>query len=167
MYDKEYQKQYRELNKEKIEQLRIYHYIKRKKEVLQSRFDEIKDIKFYDIEGYEGEFVISKCGKIMNAKTFRLKSIRKDRYGYQIVTLKNKTHILHRLLALTFIPNPDPTNLNEINHLNGIKDDNRLENLEWSNRRLNMLHAHKMGLWKSNLIQWHEKKKKKLESGKL
>lgn len=55
-----------------------------------------------------------------------------------------KVFSLHRLIALLYIPNTD--NKPEINHINGIKKDNRIENLEWSTRSENMEHAYKMGL---------------------
>ena len=60
----------------------------------------------------------------------------KDKKGY------NK-HI-HRLVAQAFIPNPD--NLPCINHINGIRHDNSLSNLEWCTHRHNMQHAWKTGL---------------------
>lgn len=56
---------------------------------------------------------------------------------------KNKYPTIHRLLALAFIPNPH--DLEQVNHINGEKDDNRLENLEWVSRKRNAEHAYEIG----------------------
>jgi hypothetical protein len=71
--------------------------------------------------------------------------------GYTQVRLRgdiNKTYLLHRLVAQMFLPNPE--NKPQINHINGNKADNRLENLEWATRSQNMTHAYKMGLAKGH-----------------
>lgn len=67
-------------------------------------------------------------------------------YKYITISIKNKpTKItLHRLLALTFIQNPD--NKPHINHKDGNKLNNSLSNLEWCTHQENMIHAHKTGL---------------------
>ncbi len=67
------------------------------------------------------------------------------KYGlYTHINLQNKTFSIHRLVANTFIPNPE--NKLQINHINGKRDDNRVENLEWCTNQENMDHA-----WNQNI----------------
>jgi hypothetical protein len=60
--------------------------------------------------------------------------------GYEYIRIKGVPRSgLHRFIAEAFIPNPE--NKPEVNHINGIKNDNRISNLEWSTRLENMNHA--------------------------
>ena len=64
--------------------------------------------------------------------------------GYLSTRFDNKNHLVHRLIAQKYIPNPD--NKRTVNHINGVKDDNRVENLEWNTYQENNQHAHDTGL---------------------
>lgn len=94
------------------------------------------------IPGYPG-YEASPLGGVRNAKTKReIKTAAKAK-KYHMVTLSGKQIAAHRLVALTFIPNPD--NLAFVNHKDGNKRNNCIDNLEWITHKDNVRHAVAMG----------------------
>ena len=78
---------------------------------------------------------------------------------YAYVHLAGKSQLVHRLVATTFIPNP--MGYSEVNHINGDKLDNRVENLEWCDRSMNMKHAYANGYLADSLAKAFDARRKK------
>lgn len=115
-----------------------------------------------DIERFEGCYQVStlgnvrsidryvKCGE--NGIKFQLgKTLKqsKNKYGYMQVRLsksrKNKfSYTVHRLVAIAFIPNDN--NYDQVNHIDGNKQNNYIENIEWCDNSYNQIHAYQNGL---------------------
>ena len=73
----------------------------------------------------------AKIQMIRNRKTKRTLAIYTKKDGYQCVKLDGHKRFFQRVIALQLIPNPDPEHLTEVNNKNHIRNDSRLENLEW------------------------------------
>lgn len=113
-------------------------------------------MKWKEIKGYEGKYMISEDGNIVSlprdcGRSSRLEERpRKQsvKRGYATCALSNnkiiKHLLVHRLVAYAFIPNPK--NLPQINHIDGNKSNNHVSNLEWCDRSHNQVHARKMKL---------------------
>ena len=95
-----------------------------------------------------GNYLVYQDGKVFSLNRNKFLKPAYDERGYLRVGLSNngvaKTYKLHRLIAEMFIPKIDGKN--QVNHINGIKDDNRVENLEWCNNAENQQHAWDNGL---------------------
>lgn len=111
----------------------------------------ILEQKFVVIKGFEN-YIIYENGEIINTKFNRSINHCDNGRGYRIVGLSNngkvKLKTMHRLLAEAFIPNPN--NYPQINHIDGIKDNNSLDNLEWCTNQQNNQHAWAIGLKKTS-----------------
>ena len=101
------------------------------------------------IKKYNSYEIDSNGNVYRNGKTIKCSLNSK---GYKRVTMsengKIKREFVHRLVAKLFIPNP--LNLPQVNHINGDKQDNRVENLEWCNNSQNQIHALKNKLRKAS-----------------
>lgn len=106
--------------------------------------------------GYDGVYQVSTFGNVRSfygnsnahkknyvVKNPRLLKFRLNRGGYYDVCLrfnnKQKTTVVHRLVGITFIPNPE--NKSQLNHIDGNKKNNRKDNLEWNTHSENIQHA--------------------------
>lgn len=113
------------------------------------------------VKGYEGYYQISNLGRVKSVERYvwwpglncyhllkeRIMKPQLCRKGYARVQFKvdnvSKSFAVHRMVAEAFIPNPEGKL--EVNHINSIRDDNRLENLEWATHSENQVHAYKFG----------------------
>ncbi len=106
-----------------------------------------------DIKGYEGLYQISNLGRVKSLRKIRGIQIQKEKIltlqpikgGYYRAKLckngKEKSYLVHRLVAETFIPEHFT-----VNHKDGNKSNNTVDNLEWVTQKENNIHAYKMGL---------------------
>lgn len=110
-----------------------------------------------DIQGYEGLYQVSNLGRVkrlkfINGTTFFDREIilkqSLNKRGYCFISLSKRnikcSKAVHRLVSQAFIPNPK--NKSEVNHIDGNKQNNNVNNLEWSTREENIQHAYNNGL---------------------
>lgn len=113
---------------------------------------------FKQVPDYE-LYLCSNYGRVFSIKSEKFLKPTPDKDGYLQVAFhkngKEKKAKVHRVVAELFIPNPD--NKREVNHVNGIKSDNRADNLEWCTRSENAIHAYKTGLMKSGEERYNAK----------
>jgi hypothetical protein len=93
---------------------------------------------------YKKNYVVYSNGGVYNLKLGRFQKLTNHTQGYLTVKINGKNMKHHRVVAECFIPNLE--NKATVNHINGIKSDNRIENLEWNTQKENNLHAYANGL---------------------
>lgn len=112
------------------------------------------------MKDYEGYYEVSNKGRIKSLERKQGNRMLKEkilklpiyRTGYPYVFLskngKNKKYTIHRLVAEAFIPNPE--NKPVVNHIDSVRDNNFVENLEWATVSENMFHAYTLGGQRKN-----------------
>lgn len=123
----------------------------------------MKDTQLNTYEEWKiiSEFPKYEVSNLGNVRNFKTKHILKPRLnkqnGYLVINLmkdgKKHTKTLHRLVAITFLENLN--NLPEVNHIDGNKRNNKMNNLEWCTRSYNKKHCYKMNLRKSPKSRKH------------
>lgn len=119
---------------------------------MQEIWKDIKDYPNYQISNF-GRVKALKFYSNIHKKYYDRELILKEktnRFGYKFVGLSNengrKSKMIHRLVAEHFIEKK--INNYEVNHIDGNKSNNRVDNLEWCSRRDNVLHSYRLGLKK-------------------
>ncbi len=108
---------------------------------------------FRPIVGYESLYSVSNIGRVKSHISNRILKPLLRKTGYlEICLYKNKRkkyYLLHRVVAETFLEPIEGAN--EINHIDGDKTNNCIENIEWSTRKQNLQHAYENGLRKDDV----------------
>lgn len=100
--------------------------------------------KWLPVKGFEGYYEVSNKGNIRRTKSKRVRAISHTNCYSHILLCKNGEHTtlrVHRLVAEAFLPEIEGKN--HVNHINGNKNDNRVENLQWVTQAENNLHAYR------------------------
>lgn len=109
-------------------------------------------MEYKDIPGFSN-YQISKDESVWSKHYNKILKPKIDRYGYYVINMINDEGIrkfptIHRLVAITYIPNPD--NKPQVNHKDGNKLNNNISNLEWVTCKENILHSYSADLNKNH-----------------
>ena len=134
------------------------------KELKKYKDEVIKPVKFY-----EPYYLVSTYGRVFSKNYRKTGKVKELAYSY-LKDPRRKNHscyvrskmwhikkytptVIHRLVAITFIKNPN--NYNQVNHIDGNKSNNHVSNLEWVNNSMNQKHAFEKGLQRSRAGEGH------------
>ena len=119
---------------------------------MQERKKKLKCEIYRDIPGYEGLYQVSNLGNVKSVRNNKVLSQTNHKEGYKLVSVsvnsKHKELTVHRLVALAFIQNPK--GYRDVNHKDGNKSNNVLENLEWVSHSENIKHSYEVLKQKRN-----------------
>lgn len=90
------------------------------------------------LNGKISNYLISDSGNIVNKITNKTRKNQKDKDGYSVIYINKTNYKVHRLVALTYIANPN--NYSQINHIDNNRSNNHYSNLEWTTQQLNIKH---------------------------
>lgn len=100
-----------------------------------------------DVVGWEGIYKVTSCGKIWSVRYNRFLKPAGGKGNYQMVLLqangKKENDYIHRIVAKAYIPNPN--NWPEVNHMDEVKDNNSVSNLEWCTKQYNLAYGNRSG----------------------
>jgi len=113
------------------------------------KFEETSQMEYF-IDKDSNVYSRSKVGKKVKKLTKQL-----NNRGYERVRANNKNHLIHRTMANIFLDKPSNYEDNfVVNHIDGVKDNNKISNLEWLTPQQNVDHS-----WKTGLSSGHFKRK--------
>lgn len=93
--------------------------------------------QFLDLNDYE----ISNGGRVRNIRTGKMRKVNPNGHGYLCITINHKNYRIHKVVAQTFVYNPNKTNL--VMHLDGNKKNNHHTNLKWGTHSENLIQAYR------------------------
>lgn len=114
------------------------------------------------------DYSVSSYGRVMSSKGGTKRELKPglSGRGYLTVSLGHRcTKPVHRLVAKAFIPNPD--NKPAVNHIDGNKQNNRVDNLEWCTKSENERHAYRMGMKNQNMYKRSMRSVRIVETGEV
>lgn len=100
----------------------------------------LEDEQFTPVKNHP-DYLISQYGRVFSTKCNKMLTNQIDKDGYLRVTVDGVNSGVHRLVAYTYLPEDSEYYGNNVNHINGRKQDNSPENLEWLSNELNIDHA--------------------------
>ena len=110
-----------------------------------------------DVPGYEGYLIASSLGRVARLQGFGASKgyagvsvvdgvgFHEALHGQVNIKKNERTLPLHRVVAVTFLGDP-PRGMNDVNHIDGDKKNNAVDNIEWCTRKHNLAHARRLGL---------------------